>query len=180
LKIGQLQRASEFLHKLVKLAPNDRDAWLNLSLCLSQQKLPKQQIFALQKLLEIDAQDGPALGLLADALFFEKQFDEAMQTLAKLKAIAGWEVQAVCKWAFILGHLGRGMVAYMLLNKTVQKHERSAALWFMMAQVLSQFPEHRRQALTAAENAVTCLANDPRQLQPEERQRLDEMIRDFA
>ena len=180
LKIGQFERASPLLHKLVRLAPDDRDAWLNLSLCLSEQKLRKQQIFALQKLIEINAQDGPAHALLADALFFEKQFDEAVLTLVKLKDIPGWEIQAVCKWAFILGHQGRGMVAYMLMNKTVEKHQRSAALWFMIARVLSTFPEHRQPAFNAAINAAACLADDPRQLQPDERQELNEMLRGLA
>ena len=180
LKIGEVERASPLLHKLVRLAPDDRDAWLNLSLCLLKQKLRKQQIFALQKVIEIDAQDGPAHALLADALFFEEQFDEAMLILAKLTNLPGWEIQAVCKWAFILGHRGRGMMAYMLLNKTVEKHQRSAALWFMMARVLSTFPEHRQHAFNAANNAATCLADDPRQLQPGERQELNEMLRGLA
>lgn len=180
LKIGEVERASPLLHKLVRLAPDDRDAWLNLSLCLLRQKLRKQQIFALEKVIEINAQDGPVHALLADALFFEEQFDEAMLVLAKLKDLPGWEIQAVCKWAFILGHRGRGMMAYMLLNKTVEKHQRSAALWFMMARVLSTFPEHRRNAFNAAGNAAACLADDPRQLQPEERQELNEMLKGLA
>ena len=180
LKIGEIERASELLHSLVRLAPHDKDAWWNLSLCLFKQVLRKQQIFALQKVIELDAQDGQAHNLLADALFFEKEFDEAMLVLAKLKDIPGWEIQAVCKWAHILGHLGRGVVAYMLLNKTIEKHERSAALWFTMAHVLKPFAEYRRQAHTAAENAATCLADNPRQLQPEERKELNEILKGLA
>lgn len=180
LKIEDIERASPLLNKLVRLAPGDRDAWLNLALCLLQQNLRKQQIFALQKVIEINAQDGPAHALLADALFFEEQFDEAMLTLAKLKDIPGWEIRAVCKSVFILGHRGRGMIAYMILKKTIEKHQRSASLWFMMARVLSTFPEHRQNALNAAYNAASCLSDDPRQLQPEERQELNEMLRGLA
>ncbi len=176
LKIGHLERASELLHSLVRLAPNDKNAWLNLSLCLSEQKLHKRQIFALQKVIEINALDGPAHALLADSLFFEKQFDEAVLVLVKLKDIAGWEIQAVCKWAFILAHIGKGMFAYMLLNKTVEKHKESAALWLMMARVLSTIPEHRQQAINAAKNAAFFFSKNPRQLQPDEKGELDEML----
>lgn len=177
IKTGQAERASELLHSLVRQAPNDRDAWFNLALCLAEQKLRKQQIFALQKVIEINEQDGQAHALLADALFFEKQVGGAINILSNLKGIAGWEVQATCKWAFILAHTGRGKFAYMLLNKALEKHERSAALWFMMAKVLHSL--NRRQALNAANNAAHFLAENPSQMQSEERQELKELIEDL-
>lgn len=180
LKTGQLARASQFLHSLVRLAPHDKAAWWNLSRCLFKQELRKQGIFAVQKVIELDAQDGEALNLLADALLLEEQFNEAIPVLMKLNDIPGWEIPAVCKQAHALRHTGMGIFAFQILSKAVQKHRRCAALWFTMAQVLRPFPDYREEARTAAENAAVCLADDPRQLLPEHQQELSEMRREFA
>ena len=180
LKIGQMGRASEFLHLLVRLAPHDKAAWWNLSRCLFKQELRKQGIFAIQKVIELDAQDGEALNLLADALLLEEQFNEAIPVLMILNDIPGWEIPAVCKQAHALRHTGMGIFAFQILSKAVQKHRRCAALWFTMAQVLRPFPDYRGEARTAAENAAVCLADDPRQLLPEHQQELSEMRKEFA
>lgn len=180
LKTGQMRRASEFLHSLVRLAPHDKAAWWNLSRCLFKQELRKPGIFAIQKVIELDAQDGEALNLLADALLLEEQFNEAIPVLMTLNNIPGWEIPAVCKQAHALRHTGMGIFAFQILSKAVQKHRRCAALWFTMAQVLRPFPDYRGEARTAAENAAVCLADDPRQLLPEHQQELSEMRKEFA
>lgn len=180
LKTGQLGRASEFLHLLVRLAPHDKNAWWNFSSCLFRQELSRQGIFALQKVIELDPQNAQAHNLLADALFHEKLFDEAILVLLELAKIPEWHVPTTCKLASIYAHTGRGIFAVNILHTTAAKHPRSAALWFTMAQILRPVLDQRRRARIAAENASACLADDPRQLLPQHQRELREMLREFA
>jgi len=179
LELGQFNRASILLHSLVEIEPSNKWAWEKLALCAAQRSSRKQQIFALQMVIALDPQDGLAHDLLADALVAERQLDEAMLILARMKEIAGCEVQAVCKWAQLLAETGRALVGYFHLNKSLEINQRHPALWYTMATILKPLPKFRENALIAAENALLCLREHPQQLHPQHHALLNELIREL-
>lgn len=179
IKIGDIDRAIELLTSLTERLPQDAVSWFNLSLCYHTKGLTKRQIDALQKVIALDSQDGRAHDFLADALVREQEFDEAILILAKMTKIPNWDIRAICKWAEVLAHTGKGLQGYALLTKWLQKYELSADLWYTMAWILKPFTNYRSNALTAANNALACLNEDPKQLRPEDHQFLRNMIQEL-
>lgn len=179
LKLGQFTRASILLHLLVEIAPRSKWAWENLAFCAAQQHSRKQQIFALQMIIDLDSQDGLAHDQLADILVVERQLEEAMLILARMKEIPGCEVQAVCKWAQLLAETGRALAGYFHLNTSIEKNQRHPALWYTMANILKPLPKFRENALIAAENALLCLREHPQQLHPQHHTLLNDLIREL-
>ena len=64
----------------------------------------------------------------------------------------------------MLAAKGEPRTGYLLLKKQLVGNENNASLWLTMAVVLSDLPQYRTNARTAAENAMECHRRNPRQL----------------
>lgn len=180
LKSGKISRAAELLKALVSLSPGDSRNWFNLALCHQQQGHLEHEIDCLRQVLKLSPDDGQAMSFLIQALTSVGRTGEAIAQCEEMERLAGWEIVGVCKHAQLLAMEGQGMTAYLLLNKWVAKHERSARLWFTMAVILSDAPQYRSHAHSAAENAVLCYRENPKQLSTNDYAFLQQLITKLA
>ncbi len=180
LPANESAKAETILKKLVSIEPLDTRAWFNLSLCHSIRKNPSEQIVALTEVLKRKPFDGDVLYFLVQTHVDLNQMDEAISVSERLGEVPGWEIVGVSKRAQLLALQGNGMLGYFLLNKATERHERSALLWFSMAVILSPQAAYRQQALTAAENAVMCYRENPKQLSPADFSALSILLRDLS
>jgi Flp pilus assembly protein TadD len=181
LRCEDTTRAKPLLERLVSIEPGDATAWYNMALCYGSLGEAERYVHALREAARLNPKDGQALNFLVQALVDIGRVDEAKAVCERLEGLEGWEIVGACKHAQLLAGEGAGMSAYVLLNKWTSKYERSAALWFTMAVVLSQAPEqYRLQALTAAKNALLCYNEDSKQLTPENYRALKELTSNLS
>jgi tetratricopeptide (TPR) repeat protein len=186
--IGDRTAAFHSYNKFLELAPSQdarqiahaRERIQKLSSGHREDEDPEKRVAVFREALSRDPQDGSAINALVQALADAGKLEEAISTTQRLQGITGWEIIGACKEAQLLAATGQGMAAYLLLNKWLSRHQRSAMLWFSMAVILRPASQYRQQALTAAQNALLCYRENPKQLTRDNYQFLEAMIAELS
>jgi serine/threonine protein kinase len=164
LKAGDPKSAERIFAKLVSIDGSDARDWFNLAMCYEANRKPEEHIKALNQVLRITPNDPEALNFLIQGYASVSLIDEALRVCEQLRQVSGWEVVGACKAAQMLAAKGEPRTGYLLLKKQLVGNENNASLWLTMAVVLSDLPQYRTNARTAAENAMECHRRNPRQL----------------
>ena len=166
LRCHEFGKAAEVYLKLTALNPSDSVGLFNLSLCYQALGAVEKQIKALDAVLNAKPDEGEAANALVQAYTNAGDIENAIRATQRLQKIAGNEIVAIGKRAQLFVAKGEFMSGYRELTNALRQHERSAALWFAMATILRSYPQYRRQAATAVQNAILCAEERPNQLIP--------------
>lgn len=161
--LGQYDSSIEACNHAISLKPDDPDAWFIKGAGLETLHRHQEAIECFTK---------------------AAQLGHGQAKRAILDCQREWEIANVCREAESLAAKGggiTGLAPYLLLNKWAAKYERSASLWFTMAVVLRQAdPQYRPEALTAAQNAMLCYRENPKQLTTENYRTLQQLLADLS
>ena len=163
LRAGKPDRATEFFSQALQLEPTSQKTFFNLALTYRARKMLKEHADQLEKYLEGWPNDREAYQLLSQAYIDMGQIDTATDVCLRWSKVEGAEVSGTINLAHLLAAQGKNLNGYVFLNKALERFPRHAGLWLCIAHILKGIPQYREQARTAAQNAMTCLNERPKQ-----------------
>lgn len=158
MKTKRVEIASVIHQRLVKLDPDNQTALFNLTLTYAQRKMFPEFRVAAFRFLDRNPNDSAACKIFCQSFLDLGELNSAKEVCFRWNKIKGAEVSGTINLAHILTAEGANLLGYAALNQALEAFPRHPGLWLAVAHVLKDIPRYHAQALTAAENARTCLS----------------------